>query len=54
METNVYEYRALESVAESGANIVYRLLGIGVVGRGAALALALHEVRCFWKPTEAG
>lgn len=40
-----YEYRSLEVVADTAANVVYRLLGVGVNGRAACLELMkLHEV----------
>ncbi len=45
-----YAYRSLEVVADTAANVVYRLLGVGIDGRAAALELMkLHEVRC--RPT---
>ncbi|BDA51191.1 hypothetical protein COCOBI_18-0670 [Coccomyxa sp. Obi] len=41
-----YEYRSLEVVADTAANVVYRLLGVGIDGRAASLELMkLHETR---------
>lgn len=41
-----YQYRSLEAVADSAANVVYKFLGAGIDGRAAALELMkLHEAR---------
>ncbi len=43
-----YKYRAQEVVADTAANVVYRLLGVGIDGRAASLELMnLHEVRAL-------